>query len=49
MEPLATFQVPSSEDEFVAGSCEEVEVVGADDVGSASLAGAGPSMKWIYT
>ena len=47
MEPVPTFQVPSSDDDVEADPFEVLEVVEVDDLGSSSLAGAGPSMKWM--
>jgi hypothetical protein len=53
MEPAPTFQLPSSEDEGAADPFEVLEVLEVEeveeveDLGSSSLAGAGPSMKWM--
>jgi hypothetical protein len=47
VEPGPTFQVPSSDDDVEADPFEVLEVVEADDFGNSSLAGAGPSMKWM--
>ena len=47
MDPVPTFQVPSSDDDVEADPFDVLEVVEPDDLGSSSLAGAGPSMKWM--
>jgi hypothetical protein len=46
---VPTFQRPVSDVEVEAAPAEELEVVVPDALGSSSLAGAGPSMKWMYT